>query len=82
MKKLATGILVGLALCTTAAAVPSTSATPAPERQGVQECIDRCNEKHTSCLRKCTGSNDTPGCARDCSSERYECEKDCDASAK
>ena len=85
MKKVATLILAGLALYTTAGAVPLSVTMPAAEHEGESKCESRCVEKERSCVIRCMkesrGQDRYDECKRDCSDEKIECEKDCEDSA-
>ncbi len=86
MKKLATLILVGLALYTTAGAVPPGVTMPAAEQESVAKCKSRCVEKERKCAIEC--KNEDKGreryneCERDCSEEKNGCEKECEDGAR
>lgn len=87
MKKLATLILAGLALYTTAGAVPSGVTTPAAERDGVlSKCKNRCDEKERSSIVRCKkedkGHERYGECTRECSDENISCKKECEEDSK
>ena len=86
MKKLATLILVGLALYTTAGAVPPGVTVPTAEREGVAKCKNRCDEKERSCKITCKkedkGHERYGECTRECSDEKIKCKKECEENPK
>lgn len=85
MKRIATLTLVGLALYSTAGAVPPGT-MPAAEQEGVVKCKNRCDEKERSCKVTCKkedrGHERYGVCIRECSNEKISCKKECDEEAK
>ncbi len=86
MKKLTTLILVGLAIYTTAGAVPAGVTMPAAEREGVAKCKNRCVEEEQHCTVECKkedrGHKRYLECTHECSTDKIRCNKECVSDAK
>ena len=81
--KLASVAVFGvMAMAVTGSVKPLSVGLVSEAKAGVSECKSRCDEKHWSCYKNCTGSNKMNEGVSGCSADKSECEKDCEANAK
>ena len=80
--KLASVAVFGvMAMAVTGSVKPLSVGLVSEAKAGLSECKSRCQDKNSSCDRKCRDGKPY-SCILECNNEQRECEKDCEANAK